>query len=152
MAFLLLPFLLYFLELYLLVQQHLAMSVLKWSKQRKRSSDSIYDVLHLVRFLHFIMLFFPLQCHLFPASRCSKATHVVRLLSSSCSDRFFPSPFFFPAAVLLCTFFCHRNKEAVSHRCVAECLHHHKGAPRAQRRDGKISASVCRMRISFRTN
>lgn len=40
------------------VHLHLAMSVLKWTKHRKRSSDSIYDMLHLVSFLPCTPFFF----------------------------------------------------------------------------------------------
>lgn len=48
------PLLLWHLNQHQTVLQRPAMSVLKWSKHSKRSSESIYDMLHLVRFLcHF---------------------------------------------------------------------------------------------------
>lgn len=82
------------IKLTLTVQLHLAMSVLKWSKHSKRSSDNIYDMLHLVRFLFlylasFLLLLWYMMgcCGLIPVSVKYLSFAVVSRLLLAATDR-----------------------------------------------------------------
>lgn len=108
------------LKLTLTVHLHLAMSVLKWSKHSKRSSDSIYDVLHLVRFLPCINLLYLASSWLWRDA----------LVLLQWKWNTFPLHLLHTSSWLLTD----RQQEAVSHRCVAELPHNHQ---RAQQ-DAKI--------------